>query len=79
MLGCLCIRKQLLRHKAVVNQNSERTISSRFKIETYPGFLEYNFGYDVVRDLLQAMQREIPGWNLLENFFEMKPGKGVYP
>ena len=42
-------------------------------------FFRYNFGYDIVRDCEQNMQREIPGWELPESFFEKKPGIGVYP
>lgn len=49
------------------------------RVETPEDFFKYNFGYDVVKASTQAMEREVPGWTLPENFFEEKPGEGVYP
>lgn len=42
-------------------------------------FFKYNFGYDIVRDSTQAMQREDKEWKLPEKFFEKTPVAGVYP
>ncbi|KFY34839.1 hypothetical protein V494_06418 [Pseudogymnoascus sp. VKM F-4513 (FW-928)] len=43
------------------------------------GFFEFNFGYDVIHDAKLAMQKEVPGWEVPENFFESEPGRGTYP
>ncbi|KAH7360729.1 salicylate hydroxylase [Rhexocercosporidium sp. MPI-PUGE-AT-0058] len=42
-------------------------------------FLDFNFGYDIVRDSTQAMQREDAEWKLPKRFFEKTPVAGVYP
>ncbi|EKD20524.1 salicylate hydroxylase [Drepanopeziza brunnea f. sp. 'multigermtubi' MB_m1] len=61
-----------------------RTDAAKFMpAETVPKtpeeFFAYNFGYDVVRDSVQAMQREDASWELPANFFERTPVAGVYP
>ncbi|RDW82771.1 salicylate hydroxylase-3 [Coleophoma cylindrospora] len=47
--------------------------------KTQEDFFKYNFGYDVVKDTTQAMAAQFPAWELPENFFQSKPGEGVYP
>ncbi|CAL3964868.1 hypothetical protein PZA11_002229 [Diplocarpon coronariae] len=47
--------------------------------KTPEDFFAYNFGYDVVKDSTQAMQREDPTWELPPMFFEKTPAAGVYP
>jgi hypothetical protein len=47
--------------------------------ETPEDFFKYNFGYDIVRDSVLAMEKENPEWKLPDTFFEKTPGKGVYP
>jgi salicylate hydroxylase len=47
--------------------------------ETPEDFYKFNFGYDVVRDSKQAMERSNPGWELPSTFFEKEPEAGVYP
>lgn len=42
-------------------------------------FFEFNFGYDVIHDAKLALQKELPGWEVPENFFESEPGRGTYP
>lgn len=42
-------------------------------------FFKYNFGYDIVKDSTQAMQRADANWKLPEKFFEKEPVAGVYP
>lgn len=42
-------------------------------------FFKYNFGYDIARDSIQAMQRDDGNWKLPEKFFEKEPVPGVYP
>jgi salicylate hydroxylase len=42
-------------------------------------FVNFNYGYDVVRDSVRAMEKGNPGWTLPATFFEKEPGKGVYP
>jgi hypothetical protein len=48
-------------------------------VETPEDFFKYNFGYDIVRDSIQSMTREVPEWELPATFFEKEPGAGVYP
>jgi salicylate hydroxylase len=47
--------------------------------ETPEDFYKFNFGYDVVRDSKQAMERLNPVWELPSTFFEKEPEAGVYP
>lgn len=42
-------------------------------------FFAFNFGYDVIRDAKLALQKEVPGWEVPEKFFESEPGRGTYP
>ena len=42
-------------------------------------FFKYNFGYDIVKDSTQAMQRADANWQLPKKFFEKEPVAGVYP
>ncbi|OBT55583.1 hypothetical protein VE04_03595 [Pseudogymnoascus sp. 24MN13] len=42
-------------------------------------FFEFNFGYDIIHDVKLALQKEVPGWEVPENFFESQPGRGTYP
>lgn len=43
-------------------------------------FFAYNFGYDIIRDSVQQVQKSgLETFSLPETFFQNKPGKGVYP
>ncbi|KXH38033.1 FAD dependent oxidoreductase [Colletotrichum simmondsii] len=42
-------------------------------------FFAYNFGYDIIRDSVQQVQKVKPSFTLPPTFFQNEPGKGVYP
>lgn len=42
-------------------------------------FFAYNFGYDIIRDSVQQVQKVEPSFSLSPTFFQNEPGKGVYP
>ncbi|KAL3295857.1 salicylate hydroxylase [Colletotrichum asianum] len=42
-------------------------------------FFAYNFGYDIIRDSVQQVQKVDASFELPASFFQKAPGKGVYP
>ncbi|KAF6819226.1 salicylate hydroxylase [Colletotrichum musicola] len=42
-------------------------------------FFAYNFGYDIIRDSVQHVQKMDPSFELPATFFQKQPVKGVYP
>ncbi|GJC83659.1 3-hydroxybenzoate 6-hydroxylase 1 [Colletotrichum liriopes] len=42
-------------------------------------FFAYNFGYDIIRDSVQQLQKADPSFSLPPSFFQKEPVKGVYP
>ncbi|KAJ0375007.1 hypothetical protein COL26b_006722 [Colletotrichum chrysophilum] len=42
-------------------------------------FFAYNFGYDIIRDSVQKVQKVDASFELPASFFQKAPGKGVYP
>lgn len=42
-------------------------------------FFAYNFGYDIIRDSVQQVQKVDASFELPASFFQKAPGKCVYP
>ncbi|GKT44440.1 FAD-dependent monooxygenase OpS4 [Colletotrichum spaethianum] len=42
-------------------------------------FFAYNFGYDIIRDSVQHVQKLDPAFSLPPSFFRKEPVRGVYP
>ncbi|KAL0940404.1 salicylate hydroxylase [Colletotrichum truncatum] len=42
-------------------------------------FFAYNFGYDIIRDSVQQVQKVEASFELPSSFFQKVPGRGVYP
>lgn len=62
-----------------IHAEASKFIPAETVPKTPEQFFAYNFGYDIVRDSTQAMEREVPGWELPSTFFGKEVGRGVYP
>ncbi|PMD63654.1 salicylate hydroxylase [Hyaloscypha bicolor E] len=62
-----------------IHKDAAKFIPAETVPKTPEDFYKFNFGYDVVRDSKQAMERLNPGWELPSTFFEKEPEAGVYP
>ncbi|PBP22729.1 salicylate hydroxylase [Diplocarpon rosae] len=62
-----------------IHLEAARFIPAASVPKTPEDFFAYNFGYDIVKDSTQAMQREDPTWELPSTFFAKTPVAGVYP